>query len=69
MMVSDQPVITVLDQNHAKSSPRFSHLAVSSRAEFIEPGCVGDVVVEHDSFPELRERLEIILFSSLFGSI
>ena len=48
MMVSDQPVITMLDQNHAKSSPRFSHLAVSNRAEFIEPGRVGDIVVEHD---------------------
>ena len=47
-MVSDQPVITVLDQNHAKSSPRFSHLAVSNRAEFIEPGRVGNAVVEHD---------------------
>ena len=47
-MVSDQPVITMLDQNHAKSSPRFSHLAVSNRAEFIEPGRVGDIVVEHD---------------------
>src|SRR6476660_9161830 len=48
MMVSDQPVTSILDQNYAKSSPRFFHLAVSNRAEFIEPGRVGDVVVEHD---------------------
>jgi hypothetical protein len=47
MMVSDQPVIGMLDQNHAKSSPRFLHSAVSNRAEFIEPSRVGDVVVEH----------------------
>src|SRR6202023_3104008 len=47
MMVSDQPVTSILDQNYAKSSPRFFHLAVSNRAEFIEPGRVGDVVVEH----------------------
>ena len=47
-MVSDQPVTSILDQNYAKSSPRFFHLAVSNRAEFIEPGRVGDVVVEHD---------------------
>src|SRR4029077_18681564 len=47
MMVSDQPVISMLDQNHAKSSQRCFHLAVPNRAEFIEPGRVGDVVVEH----------------------
>ena len=48
MMVSDQPAIRMLDQNHAKSSLRFFRFAVSNRAEFIEPGRIGDVVVEHD---------------------
>ena len=48
MMVSDQPAIRMLDQNHAKSSPRFFRFAVSNRAEFIEPGRIGNVVVEHD---------------------
>jgi hypothetical protein len=49
MMASDQPLITKLDQNHAKSSPRFFNFAVSNRAEFIEPGREGDVLVEPDN--------------------
>ena len=49
MMVSDQPVPTRLDQDHAKSSQRFFNFAVSNRAEFIEPGREGDVLVEPDN--------------------
>src|SRR5215475_12833901 len=48
MMVSDQPVPTRLDQNHAKSSQRFFNFAVSNRAERIESGHVSDIVTEHD---------------------
>ena len=48
MVVSDQPTIAALDQNHGKAGRRFSHLAISMGAKFVESGHVGNIVVEHD---------------------
>ena len=46
--MSDQPTIAALDQNHGKAGRRFSHLAISMGAKFVESGHVGNIIVEHE---------------------
>src|SRR5262245_26348005 len=49
MVMSDQPVITLLDQDHRETGQGLSSLAASNGAKSVETRRIGNVVIEHDN--------------------
>lgn len=68
-MSQSLPRFTITIYNHGKARGGFSHLTVSNRFELVEPGHIGDVVIEygdlavvdHDFVPAFCQAGEIVV--------
>ena len=62
VLMSNQPIIAALHQNHREAVGRRSGLAVTNSGKFVKPGNVGDVVIKNDDLTHIHFDLVTAFF-------